>query len=297
MTHQRFSVIVNPMSGLKRGLRVVDYVRPVFAAAGVNLDVHVTRKPGHATEIVQSLNCDSCDGICVIGGDGTFHEVVDGLMHRSDPIPVPLGVIPAGTGNTIAEHLRIGDPLDAARKMVAGEPLPLDVVEVTHGTQTTYCVDMVGWGAVSDINERAEKWRWMGPPRYSAATLFQMLHPRRRQATLTLDGIDFEDEYLFVIACNPKFAGPRMLLAPHAELGDGKIDVVVIRNASRRDMLKLFTSVFDGSHLSLKFVEYHQVQTFGIQSPTSDALDLDGEMKGITPMSARVLPGVLRIQG
>ena len=86
-----------------------------------------------------------------------------------------------------------------------------------------------------------------------------------------------------------------MMLAPHAELGDGKMDVVIVRSASRREMLKLFTRVFDGSHLALKFVEYHQVRTFAIESPTKDPLDLDGEMKGHTPMSAEVLPAALSI--
>lgn len=85
------------------------------------------------------------------------------------------------------------------------------------------------------------------------------------------------------------------MLAPHAELGDGKVDVLVVRHASRREMLKLFTKVFDGSHLALKFVEYHQVRSFAIESPTNDALDLDGEMKGHTPMSAEVLPAALSI--
>jgi diacylglycerol kinase (ATP) len=295
MTIQRLSVIVNPKGGRKRGLRVLESVKPIFANAGINLDIHVTQRSGHAAKIAQSLDKESCDAICVIGGDGTFHEVVDGLMHRKESISVPLGIIPAGTGNTIAEHLQCKDPFDAARKMITGEQLPLDVVQVTLNDRTVYCVDLVGWGAVSDINSNAEKWRWMGPPRYSAATLWQILRPRRLRAQLILDGQTFDDEYLFAVACNPRFAGPGMMLAPHAELGDGKVDVVIVRNASRREMLTLFTKVFDGSHLALKFVEYHQVRTFAIDSPTNDPLDLDGEMKGHTPMSAEVLPAALSI--
>lgn len=295
MTIQRLSVIVNPKGGRKRGLKVLESVKPIFANAAIDLNVHVTQRSGHAAEIAQSLDSESCDGICVIGGDGTFHEVVDGLMHREQPISLPLGIIPAGTGNTIAEHLGCKDPFDAARKIITGEQLPLDVVQVTLSDRTVYCVDLVGWGAVSAINSNAEKWRWMGPPRYSAATLWQILRSTRLRAKLILDGQAFDDEYLFAVACNPRFAGPGMMLAPHAELGDGKVDVVIVRNASRREMLRLFTKVFDGSHLDLKFVEYRQVRTFAIDSPTIDPLDLDGEMKGHTPMSAEVLPAALTI--
>lgn len=295
MTIQRLSVIVNPKGGRKRGLAVLERVRPIFANAGIDLSIHVTQRSGHAAEIAQSLHRESCDAICVIGGDGTFHEVADGLMHREEPVFLPLGIIPAGTGNTIAEHLQCKDPLEAARRIVAGQQLPLDVIRVTLQDRVVYCVDLVGWGAVSDINSNAEKWRWLGPPRYSAATLLQILRPKQRRAKLILDGQTFDDEYLFVVACNPRFAGPGMMLAPHAELGDGKVDVLVVRHASRREMLKLFTKVFDGSHLALKFVEYHQVRSFAIESPTNDALDLDGEMKGHTPMSAEVLPAALSI--
>lgn len=295
MNIQRLAVVVNPQGGRKRGLRVLESVKPIFANAGIDLKIHVTQRLGHAADIARSLNKESCDAICVIGGDGTFHEVVDGLMHREEPISIPLGIIPAGTGNTIAEHLHCRDPLEAARRIITGQQQPLDVIQVTLNDRIVYCVDLIGWGAVSDINSNAEQWRWLGPPRYSAASLWQILRSKRRRAKLILDGQTFDDEYLFVAACNPRFAGPGMMLAPHAELGDGKVDVVVVRNASRREMLKLFTKVFDGSHLTLNFVEYHQVRSFAIESQTHDALDLDGEMKGHTPISAEVLPAALSI--
>lgn len=295
MNIQRLAVIVNPKGGRKRGLRVLESVKPIFTNAGIDLKIHLTQRSGHAAEIAQSLDKESCDAICVIGGDGTFHEVANGLMHRAERISIPLGIIPAGTGNNMAEHLKCKDPLEAARKIIAGHQQPLDVVQVTLNDRIVYCVDLVGWGAVSDINSNAEQWRWLGPPRYSAATLWQILRRKRRRAKLILDGQTFDDDYLFVVACNPRFAGPGMMLAPHAEIGDGKVDVVVVRHASRREMLKLFTKVFDGSHLTLKFVEYHQVSSFAIESQTNDALDLDGEMKGHTPMSAEVLPAALSI--
>ena len=86
-----------------------------------------------------------------------------------------------------------------------------------------------------------------------------------------------------------------MKVAPHAEIGDGKIDVVAVRHASRRQMLKLFSKVFDGSHLSLGYVEYHQVRSFAIESDGHEPLDLDGEMKGQAPLTAEVLPAALRV--
>jgi diacylglycerol kinase (ATP) len=86
-----------------------------------------------------------------------------------------------------------------------------------------------------------------------------------------------------------------MELAPKAEIGDGKVDVVVVRRASRLQMLMLFKRVFDGSHLSLHCVEYHQVRSFSIASDGVDLLNLDGELKGSTPASAEIIPAALRV--
>ncbi len=297
MTPRRLVVVVNPRSGKQRGLAILDRVKPVFAAAGIELDVRVTQRPGHAREIARTLELTGVDGLCSIGGDGTVHEVADGLMQRGEPISVPLGVIPAGTGNTLALHLQCDDPLEAAQRIVAGSTQPLDVVRVTLSDEVVFCVDVVGWGAVAEINATAERLRFLGPPRYGAAALWQILRAKLRRATLFLDGQAIDDEFLFVMACNPKFTGSGMKLAPHAEIGDGKLDVVVVRRATRWQMLKLFTKVFDGSHVALDFVEYHQVRSYAIASQGHNPLDLDGEVQGHTPMSAEVLPSALRIFG
>lgn len=295
MIIRRLLLVVNPCGGVKRGLNVLERVKPIFAEAGIELDVEITQHAGHAAMISRSLDLKSWDGLCVIGGDGTVHEVADGLMQRDESAEIPLGIIPAGTGNTLAHHLQCDNPIDAARRIVIGKTQPLDVVRVTLTDRIVHCVDLVGWGAVADINANAERWRILGPSRYAAAALWQIVRARRRSATLIMDGQTFDGEFLFIVASNPKYTGFGMKLTPHAELGDGLIDVVVVRRATRWEMLKLFTRVFDGSHLALKFVEYHQVCSFSIESRTHDRMNLDGEMKGHTPISAEVLPSALTI--
>jgi sphingosine kinase len=295
MSSRRFAVIVNPRGGRRRGLKVLERVRPVLQARGAELDVRVTQSPGHAAQIAGTLELGSLDGICVVGGDGTVHEVADGLMRRGEPVMVPLGLIPAGTGNTLHQHLQCHDPLEAARRIAAGESRPLDVIRVTLDDRVVFCVDIVGWGAVADINGTAESLRLLGGPRYALAALWHILRARTRRARLVLDGHIDDDDFLFVIACNAMFTGKGMKLAPRAEIGDGVIDVVVLRRASRRQMLQLFTKVFDGSHLALGYVECHQVRSFAIESAGRELLDLDGEMKGHAPLRADVLPAALRV--
>ena len=86
-----------------------------------------------------------------------------------------------------------------------------------------------------------------------------------------------------------------MLLAPRAEMSDGKIDVVVVRRTSRWQLYRVLKKISNGSHVSLSSVEYHQVRSFSIKSERRELLNLDGEVKGATPVSADIMRGALRI--
>lgn len=295
MTRRAMSVIVNPHGGLQRGSEVLDQIRPLLTVANIDLKVVVTTHAGHAFQIANEMDLGTCDGICVVGGDGTLHEVADGLLQRRERICVPLGIIPAGTGNTVAHHLNCEGPRDAAQRIARGQVLPLDVIQVRLKDRVVHCIDIVGWGAVSDINLNAERWRILGRQRYAMAALWQILRARRRRATLMLDGVESSGDFLFIIACNPKYTGAGMQLAPRAELNDGLMDVVVVRNASRWQMLSLFSKVFDGSHVHLDCVEYHQVKSFEIRTEAEHLMNLDGEMKGSSPIAAEVLPSALSV--
>ena len=295
MTAKRCHAVVNPRGGRQRGLAIFEQVRHVFEEAGCELAVSVTEYSGHARELARALPLDGLDCLCVVGGDGTIHEVVNGLMERGQPSLLPLGFIPAGSANTLHQQLQCADPLVAARRIVAGKTGPLDVVRVTMGAQVVYSVDIIGWGSVADINCTAERWRFLGPSRYTAAALWQIVRARRRRAKVVLDDRVLEDEFLFVIACNTRFAGKGLKMAPRAELGDGKLDVVLVRRASRLQMARFFAKVFDGSHVTMDCVEYHQVRSLTLESAGGEPLDLDGEIKGQAPFQAALLPGAMRV--
>jgi YegS/Rv2252/BmrU family lipid kinase len=295
MAKRRFVVLVNPRGGTRRGMAILDEIRPVFVAAGAELDVQCTDGPGHATSLGRTLDLSDCDGLCVIGGDGTIHEVVNGLLQRSDPAATPLGLIPGGTGNSVVLHLGYTAPREAARRILAGQTQAVDIARLTMRDQTVDCLNIIGWGAVVDINRTAERMRWVGRPRYTLAALWHILFPRRRRARLVLDDQATDDEFLFVVGCNTQFTGKGMHLAPRADWGDGKIDVIVVRRASFGQMLRLFRSIFDGTHVALDFVEYYQVRSFRIDSQDEDVLNLDGELKGHSPAAVAMLPGAIRV--
>jgi YegS/Rv2252/BmrU family lipid kinase len=295
MTQRRFLLIVNPRSGRRCSPAVLEQVQPIFAAAHTRLDVRWTERLGHARQLARDCDLAAYNGVCLIGGDGTIHEVVSGLIERGESASVPLGIIPAGTGNDVARQFHVKSPLDAARRILVGRTTPFDVARVESAGQTDYCTTIVGWAGVADVNRAAERMRMLGPSRYAIAAISQILFAKRRRGRLVLDDRILDDNFLLIAACNTVFSGSGMRLAPRAKADDGKIDVVIIRSASRCQMVRLFAKVFDGSHLDMPCVEYCQVRSLDIVSDDCQPLDLDGEIKGTVPVSIRVLPGAVRI--
>src|SRR5258706_914442 len=96
----RLFLIVNPHSGARRAARVLEHALPVLKAGGRDVEIRHTEFAGHAAEIVKSLPLEWAAGVCLIGGDGTLHAVLNGLMAREDALRPPLGVIPRGKWTT-----------------------------------------------------------------------------------------------------------------------------------------------------------------------------------------------------
>ncbi|MEE9167750.1 MAG: diacylglycerol kinase family protein [Candidatus Neomarinimicrobiota bacterium] len=295
MTNKRFILAVNPFGGKKKALEVLKRVTPVFESSGAKLEIRETEYAGHAGDMINQIDFSDWDGFCLVGGDGTLHEVLNGLLTRTDAAQIPIGCIPAGTGNSFMHDLNCLDPVEAARKILQGKTRPIDVAEIRMGSDTVYAFNVVGWGMATDINVTAEKVRWLGESRYTLVTLLHLLKLVRRPARLIIDGGEDEDEFIFAMGCNTQHTGKGMRLAPYAKLDDGLIDLVIVRNGSRWKLLKLFLKVFDGSHVSDPLVEYHQVKKYSIISRENDILNVDGELKGNTPFEVSVVPGAFHV--
>ena len=297
MDSQRYLLVVNPHSGNKCGASVLEKVQSVFRSQNIDSEVRITERAEHARQIARETCLDGFTGICSIGGDGTFHEVASGIVEREQETPIPVGIIPGGTGNDVTRHLGIRDADDGIHRILTGRTQPFDVAEVTAADQIDYCTTLVGWNAVAEVNRIAEELRIIGPPRYAIAGLFQVVLSRQRRATVILDDHTIEDEFLLVTACNTSFVGSGMRLAPMAKTDDGKIDVVVVRKATRWQLLSLFRKIYDGSHLEADCVEYFQTCSLQIVADDGLALDIDGEVKGSVPVSIDVIPGAIQVFG
>ena len=293
---RRFCLVVNPFGGKKQGLDILNMVKPIFEEGSVDLEIIRTTRPRHAYDIANTHSFSEFEGLIVIGGDGTIHEVINGMMDREDNVIFPLGLIPGGSGNSFLTDLELLDPLKAAESSVRGRRRRIDLAKVTLSDRVLYAFNIVGWGLVADVNVRAEQFRWMGPIRYTVASLVELVRAKKRAATLMFADREIQAGFCFVLACNTMHTGKQMKMAPRATLDDGLIDLIVVKHgAGLFKMLSLFSKLYDGEYIKDPAVEYYQVKEFSLNPEVDVPLNIDGELLGATPAEVVMVPSAFEV--
>ena len=281
------NVVINPFSGKGKAVRVWEKVASIFHDSGWVTTVHITP----SREIIQYF-CD-CDAVITVGGDGTFHNLVNQFMHS--PYKLPLGVIPAGTGNDVMRDLDCFSPWDTARRIVEGKRRFVDVLEISTNEEIIYSICVAGWGMFSAANQTAEKLRWLKGKRYTIAALWHLLFKKTYPARVTYGDEVEEGEFITVFASNTIHTGKGMKMASKAKVDDGLIDLIILKNVSRLTLLKLFRKFSAGRYLDHKQVIYKQISSFELKTNVHQFLNIDGEIKGSSPFSVRILPQAVEL--
>ncbi|MAJ45474.1 MAG: hypothetical protein CMF96_12135 [Candidatus Marinimicrobia bacterium] len=292
----KFYLTINPHGGSRKGPKLLKKIKPLFDNSNIELNVIETKFAGHAKELTEQLDFTGYDGIISIGGDGTLNEIVNGLMFRKDDVNIPIGLIPGGSGNSFMHDLELVNPIDAAKAIINGNKKLVDLAELKINHVTKYAINIIGWGLVTDIANKAEKYRWMGTSRYTILSALEVFTYKPRPATLVVDDKQIIDDFTFIIACNTIHTGKGMKMAPSAELDDGLIDLIVVKHkASRLKLLSMLPTVFDGAHIKNPLVEHYKVSKFSLIPQKNEILNIDGEITGSTPIDVRVIPKKITI--
>ena len=167
----KYYITVNPHGGTKKGPKILREILPVFESKNAEVTIIETEYAGHAKDLTMEVDMTSYDGFCCIGGDGTMHEAINGLLKRKDKQRFPLGLITGGTGNSFMCDMDCLDPVDAAERILSGKSRFIDVLECNSDGKIYYSFNLVGWGMPTDINNLAEKLRWLGTQRYNLSLI------------------------------------------------------------------------------------------------------------------------------
>lgn len=294
-------LIVNPVSGNKNSTKILPNIKSILKKEFDLTDIIKTEYPNHIEEIVLNYNFDSLHCICIIGGDGSFHEAINGMLNRKDQKKIPLALIPSGSGNSLCRDLDLLDPLKATKNIINQNKMKIDILKITDYNQNIiYSFNIVGWGMVTDIGIKAEKYRWLGTGRYTILSLLEIILKKTNNAHIMYydknnKKHNLENKFIFAVICNTIHTGKGMKIAPRAKLNDGLMDLVLIKDVPRLKLLKLMPKLFTGEHINDNAVKYIHVSKLELKPNIISKLNIDGEIKGKTPFELTVIPDKIEI--
>ncbi|EYF05822.1 Transcription regulator [Chondromyces apiculatus DSM 436] len=287
-------IIANPSSGTAAAK--LDRVRELTANRP-DIEVKVTTEPGHARALAMEAAAQGVDRVVAAGGDGTIHEVVQGLAVVQDR-PM-LGILPLGTGNDLARTLGISaDPAEALAVLDHGVPRPLDLMKVEMGGKTYYGVNVSAGGFSGQVNEVLTgdmKSTW-GPLAYVRGAMTVLPDLTAYRTSLAWDDGEFEQiDALNVVVANGRTCAGGVRVAPEADPADGLLDVVVVRYGSLLDLAGVATRLLAGDYLGSDDVSLRRVRKVRITSEPGMWFNIDGELIGNEPISFEAMPGALTV--
>lgn len=288
-------VIANPMSGVIAFDKAISLVIMYFKKHNVEYTLIKTEYAGHAKVLLKKENLNMFNSVCAMGGDGTLFEVLNGMLSRSKNERIPICVIPNGTGNSFMKTINISEFEGAIRKISLRNSKKIDVMKASCGTESFFSLNLIGWGMATDISLLAEKLRFFGGQRYNVASFFEIIKNKPRYAKLTVDGVKRDGNFAFIIACNTKYVGKDMKMAPDALIDDGLIDLIIVKKASSMTLFSVFPKLFDGSHVKHVACEYVQCNSFTIDPFIKGSLNIDGEIIGRSPVSVELIKGGIEL--
>ncbi len=294
-------IILNPASASGGGNRTAPKVERKLRERGIDFELHRTTAPGHAEELAREAANRGVDAVLAVGGDGTIHEVANGLMSVEGPLP-PVGVIPLGTGNDFYRMVGAPKGVDSALDTLqGGYAHRFDVGRVRFGEQERFFVNLLGIGIDVAVLERRENVRRLkGLPQYLAALLgaLRTFSPVAASARFNV-GSPIEGRAMIAAVTVGPSIGGGFMLNPGATPDDGKLDMCWIGSLNLIQVLRVIPKVIRGSHGSHEAVQLRRFETLQLAASEGGelAFELDGEVvrERAAVLDIEVVPGRLRI--
>lgn len=304
-----YHFIVNLKSRTGKAKRIWEEIKQELDSREVKYELHVTKYAGHAIEISRRLvrTLEAPVKIIVIGGDGTFNEVINGARDYSK---LEIGYIPTGSGNDLARGLQLpADPIDNLRRILdSSEYMYMDIgcLSWDDGESKRYFGVSTGVGIDADVcrlalNSNLKRMLnriGLGKLTYGILTLRSLFASPMMNAHIVADGKDYGifDKVLFIAFMNHKTEGGGVPMAPNAEATDGKLSMCMIYGLNKFNALFAFPSLLSGKHLTLKAYMGVDFKEADIVLATPFVWHTDGEMCSYnTKMHLECIPKAVKL--
>jgi YegS/Rv2252/BmrU family lipid kinase len=303
MPKNKVKLIINPNADLGRAWRWAADLRPVADEFG-GADWTGTVYPTHATELARQAAEDGYDLVIAVGGDGTAHEVINGLMRVPAEQRPRLGVVPMGTGNDFAHSIGMDRrPAFAMRQVFTGQAHRIDIGKLEDNLgRTEYWDNTVGVGFDATVTIRSRYFPYLRGFLIYLVSVLQtiLLNHDAARLQVSSDQERWDEQMLMLVFCNGGREGGGFYIAPSARNDDGILHYVAVRRVSRPMMLRLLPEFMKGTHERFKQVRMGTFQRLELQSDRPLLIHTDGEIFSgfgvdVHSLKAEILPGALEI--
>jgi YegS/Rv2252/BmrU family lipid kinase len=305
-------LIVNPRAGGGRTGRTFEALRARIEAALGGCDVAFTQGRGDGIRIARDACAQGRRCVVAVGGDGSVHETVNGLMEGGGG-PV-LGIIGTGTGGDFTKTLGISHDLERYLATIReGHDRHIDVGKLTYrdfegSRRTRYFANILSMG-MSGLVDRyvatAPRW-WGSKMAYYVSSLRALAASRAariRVRAVDGDGTERDDvlETRLLAVCNGRYFGSGMRIAPMARPDDGRFEIIAVTAKSRLRLLGGFNAVYAGTHVQRSDVHHSTCTRLSVELLSEDVwsrflLDVDGEPLGGLPVEVELVPGAIAVR-
>jgi YegS/Rv2252/BmrU family lipid kinase len=285
-------IISNPSSGKEKAEQYVSQVQAILEAKQYAVVVNETAGEGDAAHYGLNACKDGCDLVISIGGDGTLHETINGMLDQEHrPL---LGIVPLGTVNDFARALHISLDPDEAIEQLRSEQTRLVDLGMVNGR---LFANVVAAGSLAEalFSVSSEEKSKLGSFAYLKEGLKELVNTPANTLKIEYDGQFWERESPLFLAALTNSVGGFEKLSPDAEVDDGLIHCFVIRNISVFNSLTLGTSLFFGNLKEHKDVDYFTAKEVHVHSDENIRTNVDGEEGPALPIDIRVLSGYMQV--
>jgi diacylglycerol kinase (ATP) len=279
-TMKRARLIYNPTSGREILKRNLPEILQKLEIAGYEASCHATTGAGDATEAARLAVERQYDIVIAAGGDGTIHEVVNGLAEQ-DYRP-KLGIIPAGTTNDFARALHIPRDIGPAVDIITkGELIPVDIGRIND----RYFINIAGGGRLTELTyEVPSKLKTMlGQLAYYLKGMEMLPSIKPSEVSIEYDGKLFEGEAMLFLVGLTNSIGGFEKLAPDSSINDGLFSLLILKKTNLAEFIRIATLALRGEHVNDPNVIYTQANRIKVQAVDKVQLNLDGEFGGLLP--------------
>ncbi len=286
-----YHIIVNPQGGKGKSLKALKEVEEILNNNNIAHTVHHTEYAGHATEIARELSLIPDTKLLMMGGDGSFNEILNGIENFEN---VTLGFIPCGTGNDFvraSKHpTKIKDAMDVILK---GDTSYIDYIQLADRR----CLNVLGAGMDVDVLLKyAEMKAFRGKIKYYASLFYTLAHTKFHQLRLTLDDGEPMDRSVFMIGIgNGQCIGGGMPICPYAQVDDGKLSVVVVNEMKKSRIPVEILGFLSGKHVKKDFTEVFEANRIKIEVLDDSKFEADGEVFDAKEIDCHLISNTLKV--